>query len=174
MLLPKILTHIPFLPKHSTCTALSTITADIAAGFSRKKPAHRTVLIALDHTAAFDNVEHQQLLDCVFNTNIGNNPSAIQLYAEQTSQGSFSNTRILKQKGENMSGTRWISVSSALQLLSGRLSNTASKHQADQVRRLHYHIPVVADLINGLNIYLMQVLNYINNKKQPMSTANLQ
>ena len=47
LLLPKILTHIPFhhaqhglWPKHLTCTALSTITADIAAGFSRKKPAH--------------------------------------------------------------------------------------------------------------------------------------
>ena len=34
-----------------------------------------------------------------------------------------------------MSGTRRSSVSSALQLLSGRLSNTASEHQADQVRR---------------------------------------
>ena len=31
--------------------------------------------------------------------------------------------------------------------------------------------PVVADLINGLNIYLSQVLNYINNKKLTMSTA---
>ena len=43
LLLPKILTHIPFhpaqhcfRPKHSTCTAMSSITADIAAGFSRK------------------------------------------------------------------------------------------------------------------------------------------
>ena len=31
--------------------------------------------------------------------------------------------------------------------------------------------PVVADLINGLNIYLSQVLNYINNKKLTVSTA---
>ena len=31
--------------------------------------------------------------------------------------------------------------------------------------------PVVTDLINGLNIYLSQVLNYINNKKLTMSTA---
>ena len=43
LLLPKIQLHIPFhpaqyglRPKNSTCTALSTITADIAAGFSRK------------------------------------------------------------------------------------------------------------------------------------------
>ena len=74
LLLPNILTNIPFNPaqhsfllKHSTCTALSTITADIAAGFSGKKLARRTVL---DLTAAFDNVDNQQLLDCVFNTNI--------------------------------------------------------------------------------------------------------
>ena len=31
--------------------------------------------------------------------------------------------------------------------------------------------PVMADLINGLNIYLSQVLNYINNKKLTVSTA---
>ena len=75
--LPKILAHIAFhhahhglRPKHSTCTALSTITADITAGFSRKKPAHRTVLVALNLTAAFVNVYYQQLFDCVFNTNI--------------------------------------------------------------------------------------------------------
>ena len=36
-------------------------------------------------------------------------------------------------------GTWRSSVSSALQLLSGRLSNTASEHQADQVWRWHYH-----------------------------------
>ena len=32
--------------------------------------------------------------------------------------------------------------------------------------------PVVVDLINGLNIYLSQVLNYINKKKLTVSTAN--
>ena len=31
--------------------------------------------------------------------------------------------------------------------------------------------PVMADLINGLNIYLSQVLNYINNNKLTMSAA---
>ena len=31
--------------------------------------------------------------------------------------------------------------------------------------------PVVADLMNGLNIYLSQVLNYINNKKLPVTTV---
>ena len=73
----KILTNILFQPdqhdiqpKRSTCTALSTITADIAVGYSRKKLTQRTVLVALDLTAAFDNVDHQQLLDCVDNANI--------------------------------------------------------------------------------------------------------
>ena len=61
------LIHIPFHPAQhgfrsrvSTYTALSSITADIAAGFSRKKPVHRTVLIVLVLTAEFDNVNHQQ------------------------------------------------------------------------------------------------------------------
>ena len=68
ILLPKIPTHIPFhpaqhvpWPKHSTCTALSTITVDFSvrkACFSGKKPALRTVFVALDLTAAFDSVVH--------------------------------------------------------------------------------------------------------------------
>ena len=62
LLLPKIQTHIPFTLLDMYCTA------DIATGFSEKKLAHRTVLIVLDLTATFDNVDHQQLLDCVFNT----------------------------------------------------------------------------------------------------------
>ena len=64
LLLPKIHIHFHsaqhgFRPKNSTCTALSTINADIAVGFSRKKLAHRTVLFALVLTAAFDYVDHQ-------------------------------------------------------------------------------------------------------------------
>ena len=132
LLLPKILTHIPFHPaqhglrsKHSTCTALSTITAD----FSRKKLAHRTELVALDLTAAFDNVDHQKLLECVFSTNI---PSTIRRWLYNYMQNRRAKVR---QKGEDRSGTRRSSVSSALQLLSGRLSKIASEHQADHVRR---------------------------------------
>ena len=45
-------------------------------------------------------------------------------------------------KGEDRIGTRRSSVSSALKLLSGQLSNTASEHQADQVRRWHYHLHI--------------------------------
>ena len=33
-------------------------------------PTHRTVLVSLDLTATFDNVDHEQLLDCVYITNI--------------------------------------------------------------------------------------------------------
>ena len=52
----------------------------------------------------------------------------------------FSAERIQKQRGENKCGTMMSSVSSALQLLSGRLFNTDSEHQADEVRRRHYHL----------------------------------
>ena len=63
---------------------------------------------------------------CLQHQNTGNNPPlALQLYAKQTSQSSFSATRIQKRKGEKRSGTMRSSVSSTLQLLSGRLSYTA-------------------------------------------------
>ena len=80
--------HNIYIPPRSSCSAghnasvahllcnneMSLFVEDINAHHSRKKPAHRTVLVAIDLTAAFDNVDHQQLLDRVFNTNI---PSTI-------------------------------------------------------------------------------------------------
>ena len=102
ILLTKILTHIPFhpaqhgiRPKHSTCTALSTSSADIAAGFSRKKPAHRTVLVVFDLTAAFDNVEHQQLLICVYNTNL---PATIRRWLYNYMQNRRDKVHFLQQE----------------------------------------------------------------------------
>ena len=74
------------------------------------------------------------------------------------------------------SGTRRRSVSSALQLLSGRLSKTTSEHQmikyADDIS-IYTSGPVVADLVNGLNIYLSQVLNYKAAKNRQCQRPNL-
>ena len=132
-----ILTHIPFhpaqhvfQPKHWICTALSTITTDI----SRKKRAHRTLLVALILTAAFNNVDHQQLLVRLFNTNI---PSTIRRWLYIYLQNRRAKVHFRQQetksrkvkpgvaqggvlsqalfKGEARSGTRRSSVSSALQ-----------------------------------------------------------
>ena len=48
--------------------------------------------------------------------------------------------------------------------------NTKPIKYADDTT-IYTSVPMVADLINGLNIYLSQVLNYINNKKLTVSTA---
>ena len=62
--------------------------------------------------------------------------------------------------------TRWSSVSIAFKLLSGRHSNMPPNIKlikyADDIT-IYTSGPVVADLINGLNIYLSQVFNYIYN-----------
>ena len=183
LLLPKILTNIPFHPaqhgihpKHSTCTALSTITADIAAGFSRKKPAHRTVLIVFDLTAAFNNVDHHQLLDCVFNTNI---PATISRWLYNYMQ----NRRAKVHFRQKESRSRKVKTGVAqCGVLSPAFFNyylvdfpTLSLNimlikYADDIT-IYTSGPVVADLINGLNIYLSQLLKYINIKKLTASTA---
>ena len=168
-----LLTNIPFhpaphwfRPKHSTCTALSKITADIAAGFPTKKPTHRTVLAALDLTAAFGSVDHQQLLDCVFNTNI---PAAIRRWLYnyvQTRRAKFH----FRQEDQKIRKVKTVVVQEGV--LSPALfnyyladfptppPNIKLIKYADDIN-IYTSGPVVADLINGLNIYLSQVLNYI-------------
>ena len=169
----KILTHIPFhpaqhgfRPKHSTCNALSTITADIAACFSSKKPAHRTVLVALDLTAAFDNVDHQQLLDCV------NIPSTIRRWLYNYMQNRRAKVHFRQKESKSRKVKTGVVQGGVLSpaLFNYYLAdfptpppNIKLIKYADDIT-IYTSGPVVADLINGLNIYLLQVLNYINKK----------
>ena len=51
-----------FRPDHSTTSALLQMTTDIAMGFNRRKPLDRTICVAVDLSAAFDTVSHNNLL----------------------------------------------------------------------------------------------------------------
>ena len=51
-----------FRREHSTTSALLQLTTDIAVGFNQRKPPDRTVCVAVDLSAAFDTVCHNNLL----------------------------------------------------------------------------------------------------------------
>ena len=51
-----------FRREHSTTSALLQLTTDIAGGFTQRKPPDRTVCVAVDLSAAFDTVCHNNLL----------------------------------------------------------------------------------------------------------------
>ena len=99
---------------------------------------------------------------CLQHQHTGKNPSlALQPYAEQTNQSSFS------AQGGVLSPA----------LFNYYLADSPTPPPniklikfADDIT-IYTSGPVVADLINGLNIYLSQVLNYINNKKLTVSMA---
>ena len=70
LILPTLNSHIHlkphqhgFRPAHSTSTALHIITDQIAHGFNQPKPPHRTVLVALDLSKAFDSVDLDVMTD---------------------------------------------------------------------------------------------------------------
>ena len=99
---------------------------------------------------------------------------APQLYAEQTSQSSFSATRIKKSRKVKTGVVKGGVLSSAL--FNYYLAdfptpppNIKLIKYADDITT-YTSGPVVADQINCLSIYLSQVLNYINNKKLTVST----
>jgi len=77
LLLPLISENLPptshqhgFRPNHSTTSALTNLTTHIASGFNHKRPAHRTVMVALDLTKAFDTVDHLTLLNILLNSTL--------------------------------------------------------------------------------------------------------
>ena len=51
-----------FRPDHSTTSALLQMTPYIAMGFNQRKPPDRTICVAVDLSAAFDTVCHNNLL----------------------------------------------------------------------------------------------------------------
>ena len=51
-----------FRQEHSTTSALSQLTTDIAMGFNHRKPPDHTVCVAVDLSAAFDTVCHSNVL----------------------------------------------------------------------------------------------------------------
>jgi hypothetical protein len=69
LVLPIVNTHLhPAPDQHGFCSARSTssallqLTTDIANGFNKRKPPDRTVCVAIDLTAAFDTVSHNDLI----------------------------------------------------------------------------------------------------------------
>ena len=55
-------TNTVFRPEYSTTSALLQLTTDIAMGFKQRKPPDRTVCVAVDLSAAFDTVCHNNML----------------------------------------------------------------------------------------------------------------
>ena len=135
-----------------------------------KKPAHRTELVALNLTAASDNVDHQQLLDCVFNTNL---PATICRLLYDYMQNRRAKIHFWQKECKSRKVKTGVVQGGVLSpaLFNYYLldfptppPNIRLIKYADDIT-IYTSGPVVADLINGLNIYLSQVLNYINNKK---------
>ena len=134
-----------------------------------KNPAHRTVLVALDLTAAFDNVGHQQLFDCVFNTNIS---STIRQWLYNYMQI----RRAINHFRQKQSISRYVTIgvvqggNTSPALFNYYLADFPTQppnikliKYADDIT-IYTSGPMVADLVNDLNIYLPQMLNDINKK----------
>ena len=110
---------------------------------------------------------------CLQHQHTFNNPSlALELYAKKTNQGSF----LAKESKRRKMKTGVVQGVLSPALFNYYLAdfptppNIKLIKYADDITIYTYGL-VVADLINGLNIYLSQVLNYIDNNKLTVSTA---
>ena len=142
----------------------------------KKKPGSPNSARRVRLTAAFHNEDHQQLLDCVFNTNL---PATIRRWIYNYIQNRQAKVHYRqKQKCKSRKVKTGVVQGEVLSpaLFNYYLADFPSPppnikliKDADDIT-IYTSGPVVADLINGLNIYLSQVPSYINNKKLTVST----
>ena len=59
-----------FRKHHSTVSALAELSDYVTTGLNKKKPVERTVMVCLDLSKAFDTVNHEQLLQDIFNLDV--------------------------------------------------------------------------------------------------------
>ena len=119
---------------------------------------------------------HQQLLDCVYNTNI---PATIRRWLHNYMQNKRTKVHLRQQESKNRKVKTGVVQGRVLSpaLFNYYLAdfptpppNIMLIKYADDIT-IYTSRLVMADLINGLNIYLSQILNYINNKNQTVLTA---
>ena len=123
-------------------------------------------------------MDHQQLLDCIFNTNI---PATISRWLYNYMQNSRAKVHFRQRESKSTNVKTEVVQGGVLSpaLLNYYLAdiptlppNIKLIKYADDIT-IYTSGPVVADPINGLNMYLSQVLNYINTKKLTVSKAKI-
>ena len=80
LLLHKITPHIPlsptqhgYRPNHSTTTLLTNLTQTVQDGINSRRPPHRTLLVTIDISKAFDAISRPLLINKIYNTTLHNN-----------------------------------------------------------------------------------------------------
>ena len=125
----------------------------------KKKTGSPTVLVALDLTAAFDNVNHKQLLNCVHSTNI---PATNRRWLNNYTQNRRAKVHIRQQESKSRKVKTGVIQGGVLSpaLFNYYLTNFPTPPPNNKLIKyvdditVHTFGPVLADLINGLNIYL--------------------
>ena len=130
----------------------------------------------LDLTAAFDYVDHQQQLDCLFNISL---PATIRRWLYNYVQKRRAKVHFRQKESKSRTVKTGVVQAGVLSpaLFNYYVADIPTQplnikliKYADDIT-IYTSGPVVADLINGLNIYLSQVLNYVKKKQLTMSAA---
>lgn len=62
-----------YRPNHSTTTLLTNLTQKVQDGINSRRPPHRTLLITIDISKAFDAIPRPLLINKIYNTTLHNN-----------------------------------------------------------------------------------------------------
>ena len=163
-----------FRAQRSTVTALDVLNQDITAGFNQPKPMHRTILLQLDMSKAFDMVNLSKLQQ---DLNTSPLPPAIKRWMNTYLRGrqsrvnfrnKTSNSRNVKTGVPQGAVTSPILFNYYLSKMPTPPSNIKLIQYADDIS-IYATGPVIGDLCKAINSYTEDVVAYLESRELQLS-----
>ena len=189
LILPSVNAHLHpaedqhgFRSGHSTTSALLQVQTDIATGFNQKKPPHRTVLVAVDLSAAFDTVNHDNLIRKI---NASTLPSGTARWISCYLRGRQAKTSFRGAVSSSRKVTAGVPQGSKLSPALFSFYIADMPKPTEPIKRVCYADDItvwasgvkIPDLETGINRYLDQITSYLKENSlllsAPKSTVTL-
>ena len=158
-----------FRKGRSTTTALQGLKNKITEGLNRKKPVHRTVVVAIDLSKAFDTVDHELLLKDIMDLQLNDHIKRFlcaYLRGRQTYvvfRGAKSKFRKVKQ-GVPQGGVLSPTLFNLYMAKIPQPPGTIALHTYADDSTVSNSGPIIKPICNELNLYLSTLENWFKNR----------
>ena len=163
-----------FRKERSTITALNCISDTIKRGLNKSKPCHRSLVVALDLTAAFDTVDHTTLLNDIYQSEL---PNYVKRWMLSYLQGRFTYTDFRGRTSRNRKMKQGVPQGGVLSPFLFNMYMKSMPRPPDNIIVVTYADditlitsgPVKEELASRMNKYLEELCSWLESRNLILS-----